>query len=68
MDNIKINNEKDSIPMRIQFIKNLLDGKDLDPLVNFDSTETENFVCRKSNDDESKDSYDTRVVLKKKNL
>jgi len=66
MDNIKINNEKDSIPMRIQFIKNLLDGKDLDPLVNFDSTETENFVCRKSNDDESKDSYDTRVVLKKK--
>ena len=66
MDNIKINNDKDSIPMRIQFIKDLLDGKDLDPLVNFDSTDTENFVCKKTNDDESRDSYDTRVVLKKK--
>ena len=67
MNNIKINNDdKDSIPMRIQFIKNLLDGKDLEPLVNFDSTDTENYVCKKSNDEESRDSYDTRVVLKKK--
>jgi len=68
MDHIKIDNieDKDSIPMRIQFIKNLLDGKDLQPLINFDSTDTENFVCKNINENESGDSYDTRVVLKKK--
>ncbi len=69
IDNIKIvQDDKDSIQMRIQFIKSLLDGKDLQPLVNFDSTDTENFVCRNSNDNESGDSYDTRVVLKKRIL
>jgi hypothetical protein len=63
------NQDKDSIPMRIQFVKNLLDGKDLQPLVNFDSTDTENFVvCKQLNDNESGDSYDTRVVLKKRIL
>ena len=58
--------DKDSIPMRIEFIKNLLSGKDLDPLVNFDSTETENFIGLQNNDDESGDSYDTRIILKKR--
>ena len=62
------NQDKDSIPMRIQFVKNLLDGKDLQPLVNFDSTDTDNFVCKPLNDNESGDSYDTRVVLKKRIL
>jgi hypothetical protein len=62
------NQDKDSIPMRIQFVKNLLDGKDLQPLVNFDSTDTENFICKPLNDNESGDSYDTRVVLKKRIL
>ena len=67
MSNIKIiNQDKDSIPMRIQFIKDLLNGKDLEPLVNLDSTDTDNFVCKKTNDEDSKDSYDTRVVLRKK--
>ena len=42
--------DRDSIPMRIQFIKNLLDGKDLQSLVNFDSTDTENFICKNSNE------------------
>ena len=69
INNLKINgDDKDSIPVRIQFIKNLLDGKDLQSLVNFDSTDTENFVCKNSNDNESGDSYDTRVVLKKRIL
>ena len=62
------NQDKDSIPMRIQFVRNLLDGKDLQPLVNFDSTDTENFICKPINDNESGDSYDTRVVLKKRIL
>jgi hypothetical protein len=59
--------EKDSIPMRIEFIKNLLDGKDLNTIVNFDITDTENFIGR-DEDMESGDSYDTRVVLKKRIL
>jgi hypothetical protein len=68
--NINKNNieDKDSIPMRIQFIKNLLEDKDLQSLVNFDSTDTENFVCKNVNENESGDSYDTRVVLKKRIL
>jgi len=37
-----INN--DSIPFRINFIKQLLDNKELKPLVNFDITDTENFI------------------------
>ncbi len=62
-------NDKDSISMRIQFIKDLLGGGDLEPLINLDSIDTENFICKKSNDDEaSKDSYDTRVILRKKIL
>ena len=34
----------DSIPFRIDFIKDLLGGKELQPMINFDSTETENFT------------------------
>lgn len=59
--------EKDSIPVRIEFIKNLLEGKDLNSLVNFDVTDTDNFIGR-DDDMESGDSYDTRVVLKKRLL
>jgi hypothetical protein len=59
--------EKDSIPMRIEFIKNLLEGKDLNTLVNFDITDTENFIGR-DDDMNSGDSYDTRIVLKKRIL
>ena len=63
----KKNQEKDSIPVRIEFIKNLLEGTDLKTLVNFDETDTENFIGR-DNDLESGDSYDTRIVLKKRIL
>ena len=56
---------KDSIPMRIEFIKNLLDGKDLNTLVNFDITDTDNFIGR-DEDMDSGDSYDTRIILKKR--
>ena len=67
-NNDRNNEDKDSIPMRIQFIKNLLEDKDLQSLVNFDSTDTENFICKNINDNESGDSYDTRIVLKKRIL
>jgi hypothetical protein len=60
--------DKDSIPMRLEFIKNLLSGKDLQPMFSFDSTETEHFAYRNANEDESGDSYDTRVILKKRIL
>jgi hypothetical protein len=59
--------EKDSIPVRIEFIKKLLEGKDLNSLVNFDMNDTDNFIGR-DEDMESGDSYDTRVVLKKRLL
>ena len=36
--------EKDTIPMRIEFIKNLLQGTELNPIVNLDETATENFI------------------------
>ena len=75
------NNNNDSIPFRVNFIKELLDNKDLKPLVNFDITETENFINMKkknnnnnnnnndnndSNEYSSAHSHDTRQNLNKK--
>ncbi len=34
----------DTIPFRLEFIKELLDGKELNPLIDFDNMETEDFV------------------------
>jgi hypothetical protein len=59
--------EKDSIPVRIEFIRNLLKEKDLNPIVDFDITDTEHYIGR-DNELDSGDSYDTRVVLKKRIL
>ena len=57
----------DTIPCRIQFIKELLNGKQISPLVDFENTDTECFVGgSRKGDDESGESYDTRVVLQKK--
>ena len=58
---------KDTIPMRIDFIKNLIGDRELAPLVDFDNTMTENFTGRE-NDLDSGDSYDTRILLKKRTL
>ena len=58
--------QKDTIPMRIEFIRNLMKDKELESLINFNSTETENFIGGRGDDDESGESYDTRVVLKKR--
>ncbi len=65
----------DTIPFRLDFIKDLLEGKKLDPMVDFDNCETENFInpgnfnsgCSSSNSAGS--SYtgnDTRYILDKK--
>ncbi len=56
---------KDTIPNRIQFVKTLLQGNELQPLINFDNTDTENFMGT-SKDDDSGESYDTRIALQKK--
>jgi len=73
-----IDRKKDTIPSRIQTIKGLLDGKNLDLMVNFDNTETENFIYPsgyKDSDsgDSSRDSSldtvrstDSRYILNKK--
>jgi serine/threonine protein kinase len=52
---------KDTIPCRIEFIKELLKNKKLDPLIDFDGSKSET-----RRDDASGGSYDTRVVLKKR--
>lgn len=60
-----INSQRDSIPFRIDFIKNLLDGKKLEPLLELDDEcETENFLNPKN--ESNNDLYDTRCVLNKK--
>ena len=58
------NEHKDTIPNRIQFIKTLLNNNHLKPIIDFDNTDTENFI-NKSHDDDSAESYDTRATLRK---
>lgn len=60
----------DTIPFRIDFIKEILDGNNLNPMINFDSTATENFVnpySSSSSNNNFNDHYttDTRYVLNK---
>ena len=55
----------DTIPCRIELIKELLKGKQLEPLVDFNQTDTEYFMKEKD-ENASGESYDTRVVLKKR--
>lgn len=59
-----------TIPVRIDFIKDLLKDKDLQPMVNFDNTDTENFVQIGGNNsfEDSSDSHDTRFILQKKDF
>jgi hypothetical protein len=58
---------RDTIPCRIEFIKELLKGKNLDPLVDFENTDTEYFIPGYGKDENaSGESYDTRIVLKKR--
>ena len=70
MQSLNSLNEKvrDSIPCRIEFIKDLLRGKKLDPLVDFDNTDTEYFMPHGKEENASGESYDTRIVLKKRQL
>ena len=57
--------DQDSIPFRIEFIKELLRGKKLDPIVEFDNCETEQFVNIGGGGGDN-NSKDTRQVLNKK--
>ena len=56
---------KDAIPNRIQFIKTLLNNNSLKPIIDFDNTDTENFISRSREDEDSAESYDTRATLRK---
>lgn len=66
--NSKDNRHQDTIPCRIEFITGLLKGKNLESLVDFDNTDTEFFLPRGKDENESGQSYDTAVVLKKRQL
>jgi len=57
----------DSIPCRIEFIKELLRGKNLNSLVDFERTDTEYFINNNhKEEDQSGNSYDTRIILQKR--
>jgi len=59
--------EKDTIPYRIEFLRQLLEGKQLKPLIDFNCTDTESFINKVNEDDtKSGESYDTRIILKKR--
>jgi hypothetical protein len=64
------NQDKNTIPFRIDYIKTLLANKELQPMIDLDNTETDNFNMHINNkinsDDDSNNTYDTRRVLDKK--
>jgi len=62
----------DTIPFRVEFIKELLNGKKLEPMIDFDNQNTEQFVnphgFQDMDSDNDNTSYDTRMILDKKLL
>lgn len=62
--------DADTIPFRIDVIKKLLENKQLRPIVDYDITDTENFLKGKEDEendfDDSFSSHDTRASLNKK--
>jgi hypothetical protein len=62
--------DKDTIPFRIEFIKELLKDKTIEPMIDLDDTNTENFIYKKSPQDggsnTNEESCDTRIALNKK--
>lgn len=60
--------QQDSIPCRMEFITGLLKGKNLEPLVDFENNDTEFFLPNGKDENESGQSYDTTIVLKKRQL
>ena len=55
----------DHISFRIEFIKDVLSGKSVEPMIDLDRCETENFVNKPSSSD-SEDQNDIRKILNKK--
>ena len=66
--NSKYMRQLDTIPCRLEFITELLKGKNLEPLVDFSNTDTEFFIPNIKDENESGQSYDTTVVLRKRQL
>lgn len=64
--NISSNQIKDTIQTRIEFIKKLLNNKKLEPLIDFEHTDTEYFLPKWKDENASGESYDTRIILKKR--
>jgi hypothetical protein len=58
----------DSIPCRLDFIRDLMRGQRFDPLVNFNQTKEDLLRKKKNNNNESDETYDTRITLKKRIL
>jgi len=60
--------DRDTIPNRIQLVKTMLTDTQLRSFINYDVTDTDNFINLADEDDESGGSYDTRYALQKKFL
>ena len=60
------NINRDTIPNRIEFVKTLLNNNKLQPIINYNNTDTENFINMSRDDGDSGESYDTRITLRKK--
>jgi len=58
--------EYDTIPFRIDFIKDLLHGKRLEPMVDLTNPETENFINQQKSSNDDNISKDTGQILNKK--
>jgi hypothetical protein len=69
LNSVKESKLKDSIPCRIEFIKDLMRDQQFDQLINFDSNKSNisrNII--KDSSLKSEETYDTRITLKKKIL
>lgn len=55
-----------SIPERLNFIKSLLNGKEVNLMMNLDNNETENILIHNNHKEENKDCSDIRCILNKK--
>jgi serine/threonine protein kinase len=60
------NLQKHTIPIRIEFIKELLHGKVIKPMVDFNNVETENFMGMNMDNSDSPDDKDIRHRLEQK--
>ena len=64
----KKNKKNETIPVRLNFIKEMLKGNNLEPMVYIDGCETEAFINPYENSSDDNKSKDTKYILNKRKL